>query len=60
MTKFILVRHGQSDANANGYLVGIKEAPLSPKGEKQAKAVSEYFKNIQDRCNLFKPLRARL
>ena len=43
MTKFILVRHGQSDANANGYLVGIKEAPLSPKGEKQAKAVSEYI-----------------
>jgi broad specificity phosphatase PhoE len=43
MKKFILVRHGQSDANANGYLVGIKEAPLSPKGEKQANAVSEYI-----------------
>lgn len=43
MTKFILVRHGQSDANANGYLVGINEAPLSPKGEKQAMAACEYI-----------------
>ena len=43
MTKFILVRHGQSMANANGYLVGKTEAPLSPLGEKQAKAVSEYI-----------------
>ena len=43
MTKFILVRHGQSKANECGYLVGNTEAPLSPKGEKQAKAVSEYI-----------------
>ena len=43
MTKFILVRHGQSKANECGYLVGNTEAPLSPRGEKQAKAVSEYI-----------------
>ena len=43
MTKFILVRHGQSKANEGGYLVGNMEAPLSQKGEKQAKAVSEYI-----------------
>lgn len=43
MTKFILVRHGQSKANECGYLVGNTEAPLSPKGEKQAKTVSEYI-----------------
>ena len=43
MTKFIMVRHGQSKANECGYLVGNTEAPLSKLGEKQAKAVSEYI-----------------
>lgn len=43
MTKFILVRHGQSKANECGYLVGKTEAPLSALGERQAKAVSEYI-----------------
>ena len=43
MTKFILVRHGQSKANECGYLVGNMEAPLSQKGERQARAVSEYI-----------------
>jgi len=43
MTKFILVRHGQSKANECGYLVGNTEAPLSHLGEKQARAVSEYI-----------------
>lgn len=43
MTKFILVRHGQSKANECGYLVGNTEAPLSSLGEKQANAVSEYI-----------------
>ena len=45
MTKFIIVRHGQSKANESGYLVGKTEAPLSALGEKQAKAVSEYILN---------------
>jgi probable phosphoglycerate mutase len=43
MTKFIIVRHGQSEANECGYLAGITETPLSSLGEKQAKAVSEYI-----------------
>ena len=43
MTKFILVRHGQSKANAGGYLAGVTDAPLSTLGEKQARAVSEYI-----------------
>ena len=43
MTKFIIVRHGQSKANECGYLVGCTEAPLSSLGEKQAKAVSEFI-----------------
>lgn len=42
MTKFILVRHGQSKANECGYLVGKTEAPLSLLGERQAEAVSKY------------------
>lgn len=43
MTKFIIVRHGQSKANECGYLAGIKEAPLSSLGEKQANAVCQYI-----------------
>lgn len=46
MTKFILVRHGQSKANECGYLVGKTEAPLSSLGEKQARAVSEYILKV--------------
>ena len=45
MTKFIIVRHGQSKANECGYLVGNTEAHLSSLGEKQAKAVSDYILN---------------
>lgn len=43
MTKFIIVRHGQSKANECGYLVGCTEAPLSSLGEKQADAVCNYI-----------------
>ena len=46
MTKFILVRHGQSKANECGYLVGKTEAPLSSLGEKKARAVSEYILKV--------------
>ena len=42
MTKFILVRHGQSKANEGGFLAGVTDVPLSTLGEKQAKAVGEY------------------
>lgn len=45
MTKFILVRHGQSKANEGGYLAGVTDVPLSSLGEKQAKAASEYILN---------------
>ena len=43
MTKFILVRHGQSKANEGGFLAGVTDVPLSSLGEKQANAVSEYI-----------------
>lgn len=45
MTKFILVRHGQSKANEGGFLAGVTDVPLSTLGEKQANAVSEYILN---------------
>ena len=43
MTKFIIVRHGQSKSNEGGYLAGITDVPLSELGKRQAKAVSEYI-----------------
>ena len=43
MTKFIIVRHGQSKANECGYLVGKTEAPLSDLGKRQAEAVCKYI-----------------
>ena len=43
VTKFIIVRHGQSKANEGGYLAGVTDVPLSSLGERQAKAVSEYI-----------------
>lgn len=43
MTKFILVRHGQSKANECHCLVGGTESPLSSLGERQARAVSQYI-----------------
>ena len=43
MTKFIIVRHGQSKANECGYLAGITETPLSSLGERQADAVCKYI-----------------
>ena len=45
MTKFIIVRHGQSKANENGYLVGCTEAPLSTLGKKQAELACKYILN---------------
>ena len=45
MTKFIIVRHGQSKSNESGYLAGVTDVPLSSLGEKQAKAVSQYILN---------------
>ena len=45
MTKFIIVRHGQSKSNEGGFLAGVTDVPLSSLGEKQAKAVSEYILN---------------
>ncbi len=45
MTKFLLIRHGQSEANLNGVFAGHFDAPLTDLGIRQANATAEYIKN---------------
>lgn len=42
MTKFIIVRHGQSEANLKELYAGRFDAPLTETGRKQAELVTEY------------------
>lgn len=44
MTTWILIRHGQTMANAQGVLAGFLETQLSEIGERQASALKEYLK----------------
>lgn len=44
MTTWILIRHGQTIANAQGVLAGFLETPLNKRGEQQAIALKEYLK----------------
>ena len=43
--KFILIRHGESMANATFRYAGHSDYELSPKGRMQAEAAAEYFKD---------------
>ena len=43
MTRIIIVRHGQSEANANMIFAGHSDFPLTEFGHKQAKLVAEYL-----------------
>ena len=43
MTRIILVRHGQSEANLNKTLAGQSNVPLTPLGQAQANAVAKYI-----------------
>jgi len=43
MTKFLVIRHGQSDANLNGIFAGHTNSPLSSLGLKQAEKNAEYI-----------------
>ncbi len=59
MKKVYIVRHGQTDNNAEG-LVQSSETPLSEKGKKQAQALGERFKHIKfDRLFSSDYIRAR-
>ena len=44
-TRFIIVRHGESEANKNEICAGQWDIPLTEKGLKQADAAREYLKN---------------
>ena len=43
MTKIILVRHGQSEANVSRHFACRTDTPLSPLGKKQAEALATYL-----------------
>jgi len=45
MTKFILVRHGQSEANKDNLFAGHSDFPLSELGLRQAEMTAEYILN---------------
>ncbi len=47
MTKFILIRHGQSMGNLHRRFLGHTDLPLTDKGRAQAAAVAEYLKDEQ-------------
>ena len=50
MTKLILVRHAQSEANAKRIFAGHTDFPLSELGYLQAKASAEYSKKFNISC----------
>ena len=47
----VLVRHGETDWNLNGRLMGQKDIPLNNKGREQAKILRDKLANMNfDRC----------
>ena len=45
MTKLLIIRHGQSEANLQGIFVGHTDSPLSDLGMRQAEATADYIVN---------------
>jgi broad specificity phosphatase PhoE len=45
MTKFILLRHGQSEGNLKGLYLGHTDLDITELGRKQAEITAEYLKN---------------
>ena len=45
MTKLLIIRHGQSEANLQGIFVGHTDSPLSDLGKRQAEATADYIVN---------------
>ncbi|MBQ4517676.1 MAG: histidine phosphatase family protein [Clostridia bacterium] len=43
MTKLLLIRHGESEANNKGFFAGQYDAPLMPKGNEQAEKTAKYI-----------------
>ena len=46
MSRYWFVRHGESTANAEGWLAGHRDAPLTPKGVAQAMALKEALRGL--------------
>ncbi|MBQ7779861.1 MAG: histidine phosphatase family protein [Clostridia bacterium] len=44
MTKFLMIRHGESEANLKRVFAGHYNAPLTDLGRRQARATAEYIK----------------
>lgn len=47
MSRFILVRHGETEGNKRGLFYGSRDLPLTDFGHQQAQKVSSYLKDIQ-------------
>lgn len=59
-TELILVRHGQTEANLNGLLVGRQDVLLTDLGHQQAQAVADEVKRLEPDALVTSPLqRAR-
>ena len=41
MTKLLIIRHGQSEANLQGVFVGHTDSPLSDLGKRQAEVTAD-------------------
>ena len=46
-TRLLLVRHGQTDSNAEGRTQGRRDVPLNDRGRRQAAAVSEMLRGYE-------------
>lgn len=46
MTKFLIIRHGYSKSNENGYFTGQTDVPLATLGIEQAERTAEYLLEI--------------
>lgn len=44
-TRFIIIRHGQSEANLSNYFAGNIDTPLTDLGRKQGKCTAEFLEN---------------
>ena len=46
----VLVRHGETDWNSDGRLMGQKDVPLNDKGREQAEALRNKLVNMSFDC----------
>ena len=45
-SRVIMVRHGESLGNAEGFFAGQTDIPLTPLGQRQAERTAEYLKYV--------------